>query len=71
LGAPDKVIQLILRHANVNTTLGFYVKPSGPDVVAAMGKFEKSLDEQTAAHAAQDCYGTVKPGSGATPESVN
>jgi hypothetical protein len=71
LGAPDKVIQLILRHANVATTLGFYVKPSGPDVIAAMGKFEQSLDEQSAAHAVQDCYGTAKTGSGATPESVN
>jgi hypothetical protein len=61
LGAPDKVIQLILRHANVATTLGFYIKPSGPDVVAAMASFEQSVDEQTAAHAVQECYRTVKP----------
>jgi hypothetical protein len=68
LGAPDKVIQLILRHANVNTTLGFYIKPSGPDVVAAMGKFEQSLDEQTAAHAVQDCYRTVRTVSAQHPD---
>lgn len=71
LGVPDKVIQRILRHSNVATTLAYYIKPSSPDVVAAMASFEQSVDQQTAAHAAQDCFGTVKAGSGATPESVN
>jgi hypothetical protein len=28
LGIPDKVIQLILRHSDVATTLGYYVKPT-------------------------------------------
>ena len=67
LGAPDKVIQLILRHANVATTLAYYVKPSSPDVVAAMGKFEQEI----AAQPFRDCDGTVKQGSGATPEFLN
>jgi len=74
LGVPDKVIQRILRHSNVATTLAYYIKPSGPDVVAAMASFEQSVGEQTAAHAVQpvqDCDGTVKKGSDATPESVN
>ena len=74
LGAPDKVIQLILRHSNVATTLGYYVKLNGPDGVAAMEKFEQRVDEQTAAHAAQlvqDCDGTLKTGTGATCDSVN
>jgi hypothetical protein len=46
LGVPDKVIQAILRHSNVNVTLGYYVKPQTTDVVAAMGRFE----EEIAAH---------------------
>ncbi len=43
LGAPDKVIQAILRHANVNTTLTFYVKPPAADSVAAMKKLQAAL----------------------------
>jgi integrase len=71
LGVPDKVIQLILRHSNVATTLAYYIKPSGPDVVAAMASFEQRVHKETAAHAARDCFGTVKTGSGTTPGSVN
>ena len=67
LGASDKVCQSILRHSNVATTLGYYVKPNGPDVVAAMGK----LEQETAVQFLRDSDGTVKSGSGATPESVN
>jgi integrase len=43
LGVPDKVIQAILRHANVNTTLTFYVKPPATDSVAAMKKLQTAL----------------------------
>jgi integrase len=67
LGASDKVCQAILRHSNVATTLGYYVKPNGPDVVAAMGK----LEQETAVQILRDCNGTVKLASGANPESVN
>jgi integrase len=38
LGVPDKTIQQILRHSNVNVTLGYYVKSAGPDVLAGMQK---------------------------------
>jgi hypothetical protein len=57
LGVPDKVIQAILRHSNVNVTLGYYIKPQTPDVVAAMGKFEAEI----AAHNFRDSNGTVNP----------
>jgi integrase len=67
LGVPDKVIQAILRHSNVNVTLGYYVKPQTPDVIAAMGKFEAEI----AAHNFRDSDGTVNQASGATPKSVN
>jgi len=42
LGALDKVIQAILRHANVNTTLTLYVKPPATDSVAAMRRLQAS-----------------------------
>jgi len=45
LGVPDKVIQAILRHANVNTTLTFYVKPPAADSVTAMKKLQTALSQ--------------------------
>jgi integrase len=67
LGVPDKVIQAILRHSNVNVTLGYYIKPQTPDIVAAMGKFEAEI----AAHDFGDTNRTLNRTSGAMPESVN
>ncbi|HEX8815367.1 MAG TPA: tyrosine-type recombinase/integrase [Terriglobales bacterium] len=46
LGVPDKVIQAILRHSNVNITLSYYIKSVSSDVVAAMDKFEQELAVQ-------------------------
>ena len=67
LGVPDKVIQAILRHSNVNVTLEYYVKSASADVVAAMGKFEEELAVQTV----QDSDRTPKRDSGPTLELVN
>ena len=67
LGVSDKVIQAILRHSNVNVTLGYYIKPQKSDVIAAMGKFE----QQMAAHSFRDSNGTVNQASGAMPKSLN
>jgi integrase len=36
LGVPDLVIQRILRHANVSTTTGYYIKTATDDVREAM-----------------------------------
>jgi hypothetical protein len=36
LGVPDKVIQQILRHANVTTTMNIYVKMVSQDAAVAM-----------------------------------
>jgi integrase len=36
LGVPDKVIQRILRHANVTTTMNIYVKTVSVDAANAM-----------------------------------
>ena len=43
LGVPDVVIQRILRHANVSTTISFYVKSTAVDVRDAMEKLENSI----------------------------
>jgi integrase len=43
LGVRERTIQEILRHANVSTTLAFYVKPASTDGHAAMAKLEKAL----------------------------
>ncbi len=40
LGAPDKVLQQILRHANVTTTINIYVKRVTQDAEEAMRKLE-------------------------------
>jgi integrase len=45
LGVSDVVIQRILRHANVSTTLAFYVKSSSDDVRRAMTKLEDNIPE--------------------------
>lgn len=67
LGVPDKVIQAILRHSNVNVTLGYYVKSASSDVIAAMGKFEKKLAVQSL----RDTNRTLESNSGATLEFLN
>jgi hypothetical protein len=43
LGIPDKVIQAIFHHSNVNVRLGYYIKPQTQDVVAALSKFEAEI----------------------------
>jgi integrase len=45
LGVSDKVIQAILRHANVSTTTTYYIKTDADDVRDAMAKFEDSITE--------------------------
>lgn len=48
LGVPDKSIQAILRHANVNTTLTMYVKSVPADSRAAMQRLESALGNEWA-----------------------
>jgi integrase len=43
VGVPDKVIQSILRHANVAVTQNSYIKTVDADAAAAMQIFEQSL----------------------------
>jgi integrase len=44
VGVPDKIIQRILRHANVAVTQNCYIKTADSEVVAAMQQFERSLE---------------------------
>jgi integrase len=71
LGVPEKVIQLILRHANVSTTNTYYIKPMGNDVLSAMANLEEKVEEQISAQALRDSLLDSKPASGPQPETVN
>jgi hypothetical protein len=44
LGVHELVIQRILRHANVTTTSGYYIKTAADDVQSAMAKLESHMD---------------------------
>lgn len=41
LGVPDKIIQAILRHADISTTMNLYVKTVPADTAAAMRLLEE------------------------------
>jgi integrase len=45
LGVPPKVIQAILRHSNVNTTVTYYVMTADEDSGSAMAKLEKVVGD--------------------------
>jgi integrase len=45
LGVPEKVIQQILRHANVATTNTYYTKTASDQVTSAMEKLQQALPE--------------------------
>ncbi len=51
LGAPDKTVQAILRHANVATTMAYYVKPVAAESLAAMQKLERAFTKSGAERA--------------------
>jgi integrase len=44
IGVSDKIIQRILRHANVAVTQNCYIKTADSEVAAAMQRFERSLE---------------------------
>ena len=43
LGSPGKIIQSVLRHAHLNTTMAFYVKPVQAESHKAMAKLEAAF----------------------------
>ena len=45
LGVPEKVIQQILRHANVSTTATYYIKTVPAQVTDAMEKLEQAMPD--------------------------
>jgi len=58
LGVPEKVIQRILRHANVSTTATYYIKTAADDVLSAMATLQKHVPE--APPEVRDTVGTPK-----------
>ena len=59
LGVPDIVIQRILRHANVSTTVTYYVKTAADDLKRAMAKLENNIPQ--APQIVRDIHGTLEP----------
>lgn len=45
LGVPEKVIQIILRHANASTTVTYYVRTRDEQTAQAMAKLEDAMPE--------------------------
>jgi len=68
LGVPEKVIQRILRHANVTTTTTYYIKTAADDVREAMTMLENRISE--AAQPNQDTHGTLNGHLGAPPATL-
>jgi len=72
LGVPEKVIQAILRHANVSTTATYYIKTAADDVRSAMAKLESSIPNVEDTPKTQwDTNRTPNPESAESPGSVN
>ncbi len=46
LGTDAKTVRMILRHANVSTTMAHYIIPDPAEAQAAMEKFGRVLDPQ-------------------------
>jgi integrase len=57
LGVPDKIIQRILRHANVAVTQNCYIKTVDSEAAAAMQQFERSLHDAPSMH----LFGAERP----------
>lgn len=53
LGVPEKVIQQILRHANVSTTSTYYIKTVPTQVIDAMEKLQHALPESLSGNRAE------------------
>jgi hypothetical protein len=65
---PEKVIQRILRHANVTTTATYYIKTAADDVRSAMSTLQKHVPEAPAE--LQDTIGTPKSNMAVKPSTV-
>lgn len=64
IGVPEKVIQQILRHANVSTTATYYIKTVPAQVTDAMEKLQKALPESFSGSTA------INQEHGATPRTL-
>jgi len=67
LGVPEKVIQQILRHANVSTTATYYIKTAADDVRSAMATLENRIAE--GGHS-QTEIGTLNDNPAGTPRAI-
>jgi integrase len=68
LGVPEKVIQRILRHANVSTTATYYIKTAEDDVRSAMVKLESHVSAPR--RVLTDTNGTLEPGDAGPTSTI-
>jgi integrase len=68
LGVPEKVIQRILRHANVSTTAAFYIKTTDEDVLDAMARLEDRIEESALTQT--DTFGTPDLDHSESPATI-
>jgi integrase len=72
LGVQDKVIQRILRHANVSTTATYYIKTVADDVKSAMTKLEQNIPAASeTSKMLRDTERTLNLASLAVPTTLN
>lgn len=71
LGVPEKVIQAILRHANVSTTNTYYIKSAADDARAAMTKLEQLVIGSEAAMDTEKTAESSACGNGLTTEAAD
>jgi len=65
---PEKVIQRILRHANVSTTATYYIKTAAGDVRDAMARLENHIAD--ASPIQSDTIGTPNRNLPVEPSTV-
>jgi hypothetical protein len=70
LGVPDKVIQAILRHANVSTTATYYIKTAADDVRNAMAKLENQTTVTSQTQTDSNSNGTLAARQTAQPSVI-
>ena len=68
LGVPDMVIQRILKHANLSTTVTYYTKTAAVAVRNAMTKLENHIAE--AGRIQSDTNGTLDSTSNVEPSTI-
>ena len=76
LGADEKIVQRVLRHAKSHVTKDRYIKAFDPAVMATMKKLEATVDcepecTKSAPNSVGQCGKLLKPNRGEVAERLN